>query len=175
MMRVLTKRLTLAAAVSARIHPWAATAFTVHPTLLRQATPSPSLRKVTDVPMFGQSVPEVDYAGMKEIIETYEQGDSEYVVFDVRRTEEIERTGQLSPNTFHLPWETILEKNLFTLKKAQFQEISGVEKPSKKKTLVFSCAAGIRSIYACNYALYGGYTHVLNYPGGANEWFKHNK
>jgi rhodanese-related sulfurtransferase len=37
--------------------------------------------------------------------------------------------------------------------------------------LVFSCAAGIRSVHAAQFAAQNGYTKLVNYKGGANEWF----
>jgi rhodanese-related sulfurtransferase len=114
----------------------------------------------------------VGKAKMEQIIEEYEAGDSDFVVIDVRTSEEIINTGKLSPNTFTLPVQVIMQKNVFALDDQDFEEVTGFEKPSPDTTLVFSCAAGIRSVYACQFAGQAGYSKLINYTGGANEWFQ---
>ena len=109
---------------------------------------------------------------MEQILEDYEAGNSDYVVMDVRTSEEILNTGKLSPNTLTLPVQIIMQRNVFALDEDDFEEITGFAKPSPDATLVFSCAAGIRSVYACQFASQAGYSKLINYTGGANEWFQ---
>jgi rhodanese-related sulfurtransferase len=111
---------------------------------------------------------------MEEIVEDYEQGgreDSGYVVIDVREMHEIEFTGKVSPNTLSLPLQKLMQLNVFELDEDEFEEICGFDKPTPDETLVFSCAAGIRSVHAAQFAAQSGYTKLVNYKGGANQWF----
>jgi rhodanese-related sulfurtransferase len=111
---------------------------------------------------------------MEEILEDYEEGgreESGYVVLDVREVNEIEYTGKLSPNTITFPLQKVMQYNAFALDDDEFEEIFGFEKPGMDETLVFSCAMGVRSVHAANFAAQGGYTKLVNYRGGANQWF----
>lgn len=111
---------------------------------------------------------------MEEIIEDYEKGgreESGYVIFDVREPHEIEFTGKLSENTLTLPLQKLAQYNVFSLEEDEFEEICGFEKPTPDETIVFSCAAGIRSVHAAQFAAQNGYSKLVNYMGGANEWF----
>jgi rhodanese-related sulfurtransferase len=114
----------------------------------------------------------VGKARMEQIIEEYESGDSDFIVIDVRTEDEIINTGKLSPNTLTLPVQVIMQKNVFSLNNEDFEDVAGFEKPAPDTTLVFSCAAGIRSVYACQFASQAGYSKLINYAGGANEWFQ---
>jgi rhodanese-related sulfurtransferase len=112
---------------------------------------------------------------MQEIIADFEQDgrvDSGYCVVDVRRPDEVAYTGKLCPSVPTLPVELIMQANVFELDEEEFEEVCGFSKPSMDETLVFSCAAGIRSVYACQYAAKAGYTNLISYAGGANEWFR---
>ena len=112
---------------------------------------------------------------MEEIIEDYEEGgrdDSGYIVMDVRERNEVEYTGKLSPNTQTLPLSIISEQNVFSLDEEEFEEVCGFAKPLPDETLVFSCAAGIRSVHAARFAAMNGYSNLINYTGGANQWFR---
>jgi rhodanese-related sulfurtransferase len=120
----------------------------------------------------GPDIQHVNRAQMEEIVEQYEEGDSDYLVIDVRTPEEVMNTGKLGPNVHTLPVQVIMQRNVFALDEEDFEEICGFEKPTPDTTLVFSCAAGIRSVYACQYASQAGYTKLVNYMGGANEWFQ---
>lgn len=111
---------------------------------------------------------------MEEIIEDYEEGgreESGYLVLDVRETNEVEFTGKLSPNTVTLPLSIIGQQNVFSLDDDEFEEVCGFSKPTPDETLVFSCAAGVRSVHAAQFAAMNGYTQLINYTGGANQWF----
>jgi rhodanese-related sulfurtransferase len=111
---------------------------------------------------------------MKDIVEKYEQGGREgsgYVILDVREPHEIDFSGKLSPNTLTLPLQKLGQYNVFALPEDEFEEVCGFDKPTPDETLVFSCAAGIRSVHASQFAAQNGYTKLVNYMGGANEWF----
>ena len=65
-----------------------------------------------------------------------------------------------------------MQHGIFGLDEDDFEELTGIVKPSLDETIVFTCAAGIRSVYAANYAAQqGGYSKLVNYMGGAYEWF----
>jgi rhodanese-related sulfurtransferase len=122
----------------------------------------------------GPSIQNVGKEQMEEILDDYESGgreDSGYVVIDVREPHEIAMTGKLSPHTHTLPLGVLVQHNVFGLDGDEFEEICGFAKPDPSETLVFSCAAGIRSTHACNFAAQNGYSNLVNYSGGANEWF----
>jgi rhodanese-related sulfurtransferase len=125
----------------------------------------------TDRPMYMN----IGKEEMEEIIEDYDEGgriDSEYVIIDVRTDDEVITTGKLSPNVYTLPIQTIIEyNNVFDLSNDDFKDICGFDKPTYDETIVFTCKAGIRSVYACQYASKSGYTKLINYMGGSSEWF----
>ncbi|OEU20093.1 hypothetical protein FRACYDRAFT_217040 [Fragilariopsis cylindrus CCMP1102] len=119
----------------------------------------------------------IDKEAMTEIIEDYEEGgrdDSGYVVMDVREKNEIEGTGKVSPNTHTLPLSIIQQQSVFEMDDDDFEIYCGFPKPTPDETLVFTCAAGIRSQHACQYAAQGGFTKLVNYKGGAYDWFTGN-
>lgn len=116
----------------------------------------------------------IGMAEMEEILEDYEEGgreDSGYIVMDVRELNEIEYTGKLSSNTHSLPLQLLMRENVFALDEDEFEEVCGFQKPQPDETLVFSCAAGIRSVHAAKFAAMNGYSQLINYTGGANQWF----
>ena len=90
---------------------------------------------------------------------------------DVRNEDEVAYTGKLSPNTKTLPLPEIMQYNVFAMDEDEFEETCGFPKPTLEETLVFSCAAGIRSVHAAKFAANSGYSKLINYTGGANEWF----
>ena len=116
----------------------------------------------------------VGYDEMKTIVEDYEElgrEESGVVVIDVRNPDEVASTGKLSPNTLTLPLPVIMQMNLFQMDDEEFEGLCAFPKPAMDETIVFSCAAGIRSVYAANAAADAGYTSLVNYMGGSNEWF----
>lgn len=109
---------------------------------------------------------------MEDILDSVEhQGDSEYIVIDVRNIEEIAFTGPLSPDVKTLPLPVIMQRKVFEMDNDEFEKVCRFPKPEPDATLVFSCAAGVRSVHAANFAAQGGYSNLVNYVGGANEWF----
>ena len=121
----------------------------------------------------GAAITDITKQDLEDILEDYEQGgreDSGYLILDVRGDAEVSNTGKLSPSTQTLPLPEILEGCLLVSEEA-FMEKYGFDKPAMDETLVFSCAAGIRARRAAEQALGAGYTKVVVYGGGANEWF----
>jgi len=111
---------------------------------------------------------------MSQLVDEYEslgREGSGIIVVDVRRPDEVAATGKLGPSVPTLPVEVILQRNVFALDDDDFEEMCGFVKPQLEETIVFSCAAGIRSVYACQAATQAGYSKLVNYVGGANEWF----
>jgi len=120
-----------------------------------------------------EGIPRINKSAMKEIIEDVEnssRGESGYVIIDVRGKDEIQFTGKLNDVVETLPLPYIAEGAL-VMDDEDFKEQFGFEKPSLDETIVFSCAAGIRSQHAGQFAKMAGYTDILDYMGGANEWF----
>jgi rhodanese-related sulfurtransferase len=111
---------------------------------------------------------------MEEIVEDFEERgrqESGYVIIDVREADEIAYTGKVSTNALHVPLGVLSQYQVFNMDEDNFEEVCGFNKPDLDETIVFTCAAGIRSSHACNLAARSGYTKLINYKGGANEWF----
>lgn len=53
-----------------------------------------------------------------------------------------------------------------------FEEAFGFEKPKMTDTVVLTCKAGIRSQQAAQFAAMAGYKDIVNYVGGADDWFR---
>lgn len=118
-------------------------------------------------------IPRIDMSAMKEIIEDVANSSREesgYIIIDVRGHDEVQRTGKLNDVVETLPLPYIAEGAL-AMNEDDFQEAFGFDKPSLDETIVFSCAAGIRSQHAAQFAKMAGYSDILDYMGGSNEWF----
>jgi rhodanese-related sulfurtransferase len=139
----------------------------------------PQRNTITKQPMsfFGGKnevgITNIDRAAMTEIIEDVvnsSREESGYVIIDVRGQDEIQSTGRLNDVVVNLPLPYIAQGAL-VMDEEDFKEAFGFEKPQLDETLVFSCKAGIRSQQAGQLAKMAGYSNILNYMGGANEWF----
>jgi rhodanese-related sulfurtransferase len=82
----------------------------------------------------------------------------------------VAQTGKLDEVVYTLPLPYIVEGAL-TMDEDDFEEQFGFVKPSVEETLVFSCKAGVRAASAAKLAEAAGYTDILVYDGGSNEWF----
>jgi rhodanese-related sulfurtransferase len=119
------------------------------------------------------SITSIHLEAMKEIIEDVANGgreDSGYVIMDVRGHDEIAQTGKLDDVVHTLPLPFIVE-GAFSRDDDEFEEQFGFVKPSLDETLVFTCKAGVRAASAAELAQKAGYTDILAYAGGSNEWF----
>ena len=118
-------------------------------------------------------VQRIDKSAMKEIIDDVENSSREesgYCVIDVRGQDEVAFTGKLSEVVNTLPLPMIAEGAL-AMDEEDFQDTFGFEKPSLDETIVFTCKAGIRSQHAAQLAKMAGYTDLVDYKGGSDEWF----
>ena len=98
---------------------------------------------------------------------------SGYLVMDVREEPEIAASGKLSPNTLTFPLQKLMQYNAFSLEEDEFEEIFGFEKPTPDETLVFSCAAGVRSVHAAQFAAQGTFYFVKRIDGIGRESLLH--
>jgi rhodanese-related sulfurtransferase len=124
---------------------------------------------------FAESKVEIKHIGRAEMKQLLDQPENEsVVVIDVRTDEEVQATGKLAPHVHTLPVQVIHAKDAFKLSDDDFEDVAGFSKPALDQTLVFTCAAGIRSVYACRAAELAGYSKLVNYKGGAHEWFDYS-
>ena len=64
----------------------------------------------------------------------------------------------------------IVEGRALEMDDEAFSNTYGFEKPKSKDTVVFTCAAGVRSNVACQVAGQQGFNDTVNYGGGWTEW-----
>jgi len=152
----------------------------VNPNQQQSATVSSHTTTTTQRPMSSSSTgapPDIKHVNreqMEEIVEDFHEGgreESGYCVIDVRTDQEVLMTGKLAESVPTLPVQTIMQAQVFQLEPDEFEQVCGFRKPDLDETLVFTCAAGVRSVYACQFAAQAGYSKLVNYAGGANEWF----
>merc|ERR1719354_364100 len=120
-------------------------------------------------------ITQVDKRGFSEILEDIENSSREesgYVVIDVRNEDEIAYTGKVAECVETLPLPLIAQANVFKMSEEDFEEKFGFAKPSLDETIVFSCKAGIRSMHAAQFAAMNGYSNLVNYSGGSDDWFR---
>ena len=120
-----------------------------------------------------ERTPRIDRKAMTEIIEDVSNGSREesgYVIIDVRGHDEVQDTGKLDEVVETLPLPYIAQGAL-SMEDEEFQATFGFDKPALDETLVFTCKAGIRSAQAAQLAKMAGYSNMLDYMGGSNEWF----
>ncbi len=121
------------------------------------------------------NIQQIQKSQLEDIIEqirTNGREESGYVIIDVRNVDEIRMTGKLDECVETLPLPFIAaEGGAFSLEPEEFEEKFGFVKPSPDETLVLSCKAGIRSMHAAYFASLNGYTQLVNYSGGADDWF----
>eukprot|EP00986_Skeletonema_menzelii_P011454 scaffold5903_cov81-Skeletonema_menzelii.AAC.10 len=116
----------------------------------------------------------IDKAKMTEILSHVENGtgDKNYVVIDVRGEPEIMMgTGTMSEKVRILPLPQITMMAAFEMDEKSFEAQFNFPKPSLEDTLVFTCKMGGRSQQAAQIAAMSGYKNIINYTGGADDWF----
>lgn len=121
----------------------------------------------------GEGITRINKEAMAEIIDDVSatsREESGYVVIDVRGHDEIASTGKLNDCVETLPLPYIAQGAL-SMDEDDFRAQFGFDKPGFDETIVFSCKAGIRSQQAAQLAKMAGYTDILDYMGGSNEWF----
>jgi len=121
------------------------------------------------------SVTRADKRALNEILEDVENSSREesgYVIIDVRNPDEIAYTGKLAECVETLPLPLIAQTGAFKMSEEDFEESFGFAKPALDETIVFTCKAGIRSMHAAQLAAMSGYTNLVNYSGGSDDWFR---
>ena len=126
-----------------------------------------------------QPITNIDKEKMKEILSYVENngtggGDTtNYVIIDVRGNEEIMMgTGLMNEKVHILPLPQITMMNAFDMDDKSFESQFNFPKPSADDdTLVFTCKMGGRSQQAAQIAATSGYKNIINYVGGADDWF----
>jgi rhodanese-related sulfurtransferase len=138
-----TIRLVLLAAVT-----WQAAGFVVRPTLVGARLVATHYVPQYQLRLFGTSkdIQLVGKEQMEEILEDFEQGESGYVILDVRNPDEVEKTGKLSPNVITCPLPDL--KDALQMDSEKFESTYGSPKPSPDDTIVLTCAAGKRLVLA---------------------------
>ena len=114
---------------------------------------------------------------MTEILSQVDNGTNDdntnYIIIDVRGQEEIMMgTGLMSDKVQNIPLPQISMMNAFEMDEKSFESQFNFSKPSAEDdTLVFTCKMGGRSAQAAQLAQQSGYKSIINYTGGADEWF----
>lgn len=109
---------------------------------------------------------------MEEILSQLEGDNSDnYVVIDVRGVDEIMMgTGTMSDKVRILPLPQITAMAAFDMDEKSFEAQFNFPKPSADDTLVMTCKM-CRSQQAAQIAAMSGYKKLINYTGGADDWF----
>ena len=96
---------------------------------------------------------------MIQLVEEAKDPENNIFIYDVRGDGEIRSTGKICDHAIQMSDPTAFSNPSF-------------EKPPLDATVVFSCHAGNRSRYASSVASERGYENVVNYGGGAVQWFR---
>ncbi|KAL2084827.1 hypothetical protein ACEWY4_020345 [Coilia grayii] len=91
-------------------------------------------------------------------------------VIDVREPWELREYGNI-PGSINVPLGQV--SNALQLSAEEFKERYGGTMPSQTNNIVFTCLAGVRSKTALDTAASLGYSNVQHYPGGWQDWAKH--
>lgn len=86
---------------------------------------------------------------------------------DVREPPELQQTGKI-PGALNIPITSAVQS--YHISPEDFEEMHGFERPSKDKTLVFYCKAGIRAKSAAGLAKHAGWNSVGEYTGSWLDW-----
>ncbi|GKY98558.1 hypothetical protein MPSEU_000812600 [Mayamaea pseudoterrestris] len=179
-MKASTRRFALAV-IAAATKSHAVAAFAGAPRAIRHQHPSSLMTQQTCAMttrlysgLSASDIPTIDKGDLQDILESLQASGREgsgYCVMDVRNPDEVSATGPLGPSVNNLPLSLIVNGNIFSKSEEEFEAVAQFTKPSLDEMLVFSCAAGKRSAMASLAAAEAGYSNILNYSGGANDWF----
>lgn len=112
-----------------------------------------------------QSSPVITYEELKKLL-VAKSG----VVIDVREPWELREYGNI-PGAINVPLGQVT--GALQLEPEEFKEKYGGDMPSTTENVVFTCLAGMRSIKALQAAMSLGYSNAQHYPGGWQDWAKH--
>lgn len=91
-------------------------------------------------------------------------------VIDVREPWELREYGNI-PGSINVPLGQV--SNALQLSPEDFKEKYGGTMPPQTGNIVFTCLAGVRSKSALDTAASLGYSNAQHYPGGWEDWAKH--
>ncbi|XKL62280.1 hypothetical protein PGB90_002113 [Kerria lacca] len=106
----------------------------------------------------------IDFHQLKQLMD-----EKMLYLIDVREKSELLETGTL-PDSVNIPLAEV--ESALQLSNDEFENKYSKNKPINTATIVFSCRLGKRSEMAMQTAIKLGYTNVLNYSGGWNDWEK---
>ncbi|EFZ04034.1 rhodanese-like domain protein [Metarhizium robertsii] len=89
------------------------------------------------------------------------------VIVDVREPAELQTTGKI-PGAINIPVTSAVQS--FHISDADFEDVHGFERPSRDKTLLFYCKAGVRAKSAAGLAKHAGWENVGEYSGSWLDW-----
>mmetsp|Transcript_23351 Transcript_23351/g.39781 ORF Transcript_23351/g.39781 Transcript_23351/m.39781 type:complete len:209 (-) Transcript_23351:1597-2223(-) len=153
--------------------PLKTTSFLHHKQNIHESLSTTTARQMSFFGGASEGIPRINKEAMTEIIDdvsSTSREESNYVIIDVRGQDEIAYTGKLNDCVETLPLPYIAQGAL-AMEDEDFKAEFGFDKPALDETLVFTCKAGIRSQQAGQLAKMAGYTDILDYMGGSNEWF----
>uniref|UniRef100_A0A8C5LWJ3 Rhodanese domain-containing protein n=1 Tax=Leptobrachium leishanense TaxID=445787 RepID=A0A8C5LWJ3_9ANUR len=107
----------------------------------------------------------IEYGELKELLKN--EGVTH---IDVREPWEVKEFGVIN-GTINIPIGDLIAALQMTPK--DFEEKYHQELPDKSDTVVFYCLAGIRSQKALDVVSSLGYSRILNYGGGIEDWARH--
>lgn len=91
-------------------------------------------------------------------------------IADVREPAELLETGKI-PGAINIPITSAVQS--FHVSEEDFEDMYGYERPTKDKTLVFYCKAGVRARAAAGLAQHAGWENIGEYPGSWLDWETH--
>jgi len=149
--------------------------FTTAPKIPTQYRRTTSTSRIfgSDDSQTSSTITQINKEEMAGIISNLENSDTNYVVIDVRGQDEIMMgTGLMSEKVNVLPLPELSMMGAFDMDEQSFEGQFNFPKPSMKDdTLVFTCKMGGRSQQAAQIAQQSGYKNIINYTGGADDWF----
>ncbi|XP_012680017.1 thiosulfate sulfurtransferase/rhodanese-like domain-containing protein 3 [Clupea harengus] len=131
-----------------------------------QYTPAVTCRGKTQLRNFSSSKEtDVSYEQLKKLLAAGTAS-----VIDVREPWELREYGNI-PGSINVPLGQV--SNALQLSPEDFKEKYGGTMPSQTENVVFTCLAGVRSKTALDTAASLGYSKVKHFPGGWQDWAKH--
>lgn len=89
------------------------------------------------------------------------------ILIDVREPAELLETGKI-PGAINIPITSAVQS--LHISDADFEDMYGFARPSKDKTLIFYCKAGVRARSAAALAQHAGWSKIGEYPGSWLDW-----
>jgi rhodanese-related sulfurtransferase len=106
----------------------------------------------------------------QELKDLIEKRDSDYLLIDVRNTEELEGNMPLIPTAVNIPLPDF-GSALMMADSKRFESMYGIKKPSHNDKIICYCRSGRRSQSACEILEQLQFDNVYNYEGSALDWY----